>query len=422
MKKLLSIVTVFTLIISLFTACTSDGEKESANADEGNAKIKVVTTIYPQYDFAKKILGDRGDVKMLLKPGAEAHSYEPSPKDIEAIKSADLFICIGSHNEYWVDKIMDSMEGEKPEVIKLMDCVNLLDFELVEGMEHKHDHEHEHEGEDHEHEHEGEHHEAHEEEHHHDEDEHHEGHEEEHHDEDEHHEGHEEEHHDEEEHHEDHEEEHHHDEDGHHEGHEEEHHDEDKHHDSHEHEGEDHEHEHEGHTVDEHVWTSPKNAIKIARIIEEKVIEKDKEYEAEYHKNADAFVNELEGLDKELTEVVSNAKRRTVLFGDRFPFRYLANDYGLKYYAAFTGCSTETEADLSTIVFLEDKVKEEKLPVVFTIEMANGKIADAICEDTGAKKLVLHSCHNLTKDEVESGEDYLSIMKKNIENLKEALN
>ncbi len=399
MKKLLAIVTVFTLMISLFTACTDDSEEKEVSADGGKDKIKVVTTIYPQYDFAKKILGDRGDVKMLLKPGAEAHSYEPSPKDIESIKSADIFICIGSHNEYWVDKIMDSMEGEKPEVIKLMDCVDLLDSEIVEGMEHKHDHEHE-----------GEHHEGHEDEHHEEhEDEHHEG-DEEHHDEDEHHEG-DEEHHDEEEHHEGHEEEHH-DEEEHHEGHEEEH-----------HEGhEEHEHEHEGHTVDEHVWTSPKNAIKITRVIEEKVIEKDKEHEAEYRKNADALVDELEGLDKDLKDIVTSSKRKTILFGDRFPFRYLANDYGLNYYAAFTGCSTETEADLSTIVFLEDKVKEEEIPVVFTIEMANGKIADAICEDTGAKKLVLHSCHNLTKDEVENGEDYVSIMKKNIENLKEALN
>ncbi len=391
MKKLLAIVTVFTLMISFFTACTDDIEEKEVSSGGGKDKIKVVTTIYPQYDFAKKILGDRGDVKMLLKPGAEAHSYEPSPKDIEEIKNADLFICIGSHNEQWVEKILDSMEGEKPDVLKLMDCVDLLDSEIVEGMEHHHEHGDEH----------------------HDEDEQHEG-DEEHHDEDEHHEG-DEEHHDEDEHHEGDEE--HHDEDEHHEGNEEKHHDEDEHHEDHEEE-----HKHEGHTVDEHVWTSPKNAIKIVRVIEEKVIEKDKEHEAEYKKNADAFVDELESLDKELKDVVKNGKRKTVLFGDRFPFRYLTNDYELKYYAAFTGCSTETEADLSTIVFLEDKVKEEEIPVVFTIEMANGKIADAICEDTGAKKLVLHSCHNLTKDEVESGEDYISIMKKNIENLKEALN
>ena len=119
---------------------------------------------------------------------------------------------------------------------------------------------------------------------------------------------------------------------------------------------------------------------------------------------------------------MANSKRKTILFGDRFPFRYLADAYGLTYYAAFTGCSTETEADPATIAFLIDQVKKEELPVVFTIELSNGKIADAICDATHAQKRMLHSCHNLSAKEMEEGATYLSLMEQNLEVLKEALN
>ena len=109
------------------------------------------------------------------------------------------------------------------------------------------------------------------------------------------------------------------------------------------------------------------------------------------------------------------------MFGDRFPFRYLADEYGLSYYAAFPGCSSETEPSAATISFLINKVKDEKIPVVFTIEFSNGKVADTICSETGAKKLMLHSCHNLSADEFERGETYVSLMRANLVNLKEAL-
>ncbi len=396
MKKVLSAVVVLLMVVVLATSCTGKEKTESKNENENNKKLKIITTIYPQYDFAKKIGGDKVDVEMLLKPGMETHSYEPSPKDINKIKNADIFIYVATENDFWVDRVFESFEDKKPDVIKLVDCVDTVAEEIVEGMEHHHDHEHGHH-------HDGKH-ESHEE-HHDEEHDSHESHEEHHDGEHESHESHEE-HHDEK-----------HDS---HESHEEHH---DSEHESHESHEEHHDGEHENkYEIDEHVWTSPKNAMKIVSRISEKIIEKDMDNKAYYEENTNKYLKELSDLDKAYEDVISNSKRKTILFADRFPFRYLVKDYGLTYFAAFTGCSNETEADAATVVFLENKVKEEKLPVVFTIEMANGKMADAICEDTGAKKLMLHSCHNLTKDESEADEDYLSIMKSNLEKLKEALN
>ena len=182
-----------------------------------------------------------------------------------------------------------------------------------------------------------------------------------------------------------------------------------------------HEHEHEE-EPDEHVWTSPANAILIAEKIATLLKEKDPANAASYEENSVAYVKQLNALDESFRNVVSSGTRKTVLFGDRFPFRYFADAYGLTYYAAFSGCSTETEASAATVAFLVNKIKEEKLPVVFTIEFSNGKIADSVCDATGAKKLTLHSCHNVSADELANGATYLSIMQKNVETLREALN
>ena len=180
-----------------------------------------------------------------------------------------------------------------------------------------------------------------------------------------------------------------------------------------------HDHEEE---IDEHVWTSPANAMQIAEKIAEKLMEIDSENALFYSKNAVIYTGQLKELDAKFKSVMANSKRKTILFGDRFPFRYLADAYGLTYYAAFTGYSTETEADPATIAFLIDQVKKAELPVVFTIELSNGKIADAICDATHAQKRMLHSCHNLSAKEVEEGATYLSLMEQNLEVLKEALN
>ncbi len=318
-KKLFCLLILVVFILSL-TACSTENNKK-----ESNNKLSIVTTIFPQYDFARQIVGNSADVKMLLKPGAESHSYEPTPQDIKTIQNSDLFIYVGGENEVWVDDILNSMGEKKPETLKLIDCVNTVNEELVDGMEHDHEHDHDHENEDEE-------------------------------------------------------------------------------------------------EIDEHVWTSPKDAIKIVNSISNLICSKDLKNQDKYINNTKNYISELENLDASFTDLVNNSNRKTIIFGDRFPFRYLAEDYGLKYYAAFSGCSSETEASASTISFLIDKVKEEKSPVVFTIEFSNEKIADSICEVTGATKLKLNSCHNLTNDEMQAGETYLSLMKNNVENLRKALN
>ena len=191
----------------------------------------------------------------------------------------------------------------------------------------------------------------------------------------------------------------------------------------HEHEHGEEEHEtHETLTPDEHVWTSPKNAIAIVEQIADVLGELDPEQTAVYEENEKAYVSLLEELDDEFREVVSSAKRDVLLFGDRFPFRYFADEYGLKYYAAFPGCASDTEPSAATMAFLINKAKEEQIPVILKMELSNENIANAIAETTHAKVKTFYSCHNLTAKEFADGETYLSMMKKNVETLKEALN
>ena len=174
--------------------------------------------------------------------------------------------------------------------------------------------------------------------------------------------------------------------------------------------------------IDEHVWTSPANAIKIVEKISSLLCDMDVKNADTYKANTENYTAQLMALDSAFQDVVASAKRDTILFGDRFPFRYFAEDYNLNYYAAFTGCSTDSEASAATVAFLIDKVAEEQIPVVFTIEMSNGKIADSICQATGAKKLTLYSCHNITKDQMRDDTTYLSMMTENVESLRTALN
>ena len=191
--------------------------------------------------------------------------------------------------------------------------------------------------------------------------------------------------------------------------------------DSDDHDHEDVDHEHEEVEYDEHVWTSPANAIKIVHSMTEAISALDSPNAETYAKNADAYIQKLTALDNDFSEVVKTAARKTIIVGDRFPFRYLADELGLDYFAAFSGCSSETEASAATVAFLTDKVKAEGIPAVLYIEFSNHKIADSIAEATGARTLLLHSCHNVTKDEMQSV-SYLSLMQQNVETLRQALN
>lgn len=337
MKRILSILLCVFLIGSI-AACSAEDKMSSGEADDG--KLTVITTIFPQYDFSREVGGDKLNLSMLLPPGSESHSYEPSPQDIIGIGECDVFIYVGGESESWVRTILNSMDTSNMTILSLMDMVDAVEEELVEGMEHEHEEDHDHE-------------------------------------------------------------------------------------DGHSHaEGEEHAHEEgepEEAEYDEHVWTSPVNAMKITGQISETFQELDPQNAGFYQENADNYVKELEALDAQFCEITDGAVRKTLVFGDRFPFRYFADEYGLDYYAAFPGCSSDSEPSTQTVAFLIDMIKEEEIPVVFHIEFSNGRMADTISDSTGAKKLQLHSCHNVSRDDINNGVNYLDLMGQNAVNLKEAL-
>ena len=188
----------------------------------------------------------------------------------------------------------------------------------------------------------------------------------------------------------------------------------------------DHGHEHtedsHHHVVDPHIWTSPKNAAVMAKAVCEALCERDAEGEAVYRANLESYLNELSALDNEIKDIVSSGKRTEIVFGSRYAFHYFSEEYGLTCYAAYDSCSEENEASAGAVAGIIDLVNEKGIPVIYHEEMIDPKVARAIAEETGAELLMMHSAHNLTKDEMASGETYISIMKKNAENLKKGLN
>ena len=302
-------------------------------------KYSVVSTSFPGYDFARAVTKNTNiSTKMLVKPGAETHTYEPTPQDIIDIKNADMFIYAGGDSDTWVEKILKDVDTKKTHVVKLMDLVSTVNEEIVEGMEdedeHDHDHDHDHKhGHDHDHE-------------------------------------------------------------------------------SHAHKH-DHDEEEEGSEIDEHVWTSPKKAMEIVKKIAEVASEIDVAEKNKIDDNAEKYVAEIAEVDKDLHQAI-DGKISEIVVADRFPFRYFADEFGLKYAAAFSGCSEQTEASAKTISFLINKVKQDKIKKIYKIELSNGKIAETVSKDTGAEVLELHSAHNVTADDFSKGVTYVDLMKRNL--------
>lgn len=195
----------------------------------------------------------------------------------------------------------------------------------------------------------------------------------------------------------------------------------DHHHDNEEITEEKHEHEEE---KDEHVWLSLKNAKILCKVIADNLSEIDPQNKNVYSANVSTYIKKLSALDEEYKKMVNGSNRKIVLFGDRFPFRYLVDDYGLDYYAAFVGCSAETEASFETVAFLSKKTDELKLPCVLTIEGANHKIAETVVANTYSKNqkvLTMDSMQSTTSSDVKNGITYISVMEKNLDILREAL-
>ncbi len=173
---------------------------------------------------------------------------------------------------------------------------------------------------------------------------------------------------------------------------------------------------------DEHIWLSIKNAVAITKKLTESVCEIDSENAETYKTNAQTYISELNKLDNQYQAVVDSAKRMVLLFADRFPFRYLTEDYNLTYHAAFAGCSSESEASFETLAYLIDKTNELSLPAVLIIDNSEGSLAETVCAESGAKILSLDSCQSVSMADINQGVNYLDIMKSNLEILTEALN
>ena len=339
MKKITALLLSLMMLAGVLAGC---GKPQ----DTGKAgKLKVVTTIFPKYDWVRAILGDKADnaeVTMLLDNGVDLHSYQPTADDIVKISDCDLFVYVGGESDGWVENALKNAANKNMKVINLLEVLgdSVKTEETVEGMQKDgHDHGHSHDEHDEEHD-----------------------------------------------------------------------------------EAEGHDH---GEEKDEHVWLSLKNAQALCVTIADALCAIDPDNKNTYIANAAAYRDKLAALDADYKAAVDGAAHKTVLFGDRFPFRYLVDDYGLRYYAAFAGCSAETEASFETVSFLAKKVDELKLPCVLTIEGVQHKIAETIVRNTAAKNqkvLMMDSMQSTTSTDVANGTTYLSVMESNLDVLKQALN
>ena len=172
---------------------------------------------------------------------------------------------------------------------------------------------------------------------------------------------------------------------------------------------------------DEHIWTSPVNAMKITQVITDTLQEMDPADADIFAANAEDYLGKLENLDQEFRDVVNGADLDLIVMADKFPLRYFADTYGLRYRAAFSGCASDTEPSAKTIAYLIDKVREEQIPAVYYLELSSHRVAEIISEETGAKPLLFHSCHNVTRREFDNGVTYLELMEQNVVNLREGL-
>lgn len=291
----------------MFSFCLASCGKTGGG---NNGKISVVATIFPAYDFAKHVCGESAEVTMLLPPGSESHSYEPTAQDILKIQNCDLFLYTGGESDVWVDKILNSMD-QKINTLKMMDCVSVIEEEHAE--------------------------------------------------------------------------------------------------------------EEEAHEYDEHVWTSPVNAVQIIEQTKNKLCEIDSTRKDLYAENAASYIAEINQLDGDFRDFFNSVENKILIFGDRFPLLYFTKEYGLEHYAAFPGCAEHTEPSAATIAFLIQKIKEKNLSTVYYIEFSSHNIADSIANATGTDTALFYTCHNVSKQQFSQGVTYVSLMRENLSMLKSTM-
>lgn len=325
------ITSILIAMILMFTGVgvwsTTVVRAESSHSGSDN-KLKIVATIFPEYDWTREILGDRlkdVDLTLLLDNGTDLHSFQLAVKDIMKVSSCDLLIYVGGESDQWIEDALKSAANPDMKTINLMETLkdSIKEEETVEGMQEKH-----------------------------------------------------------------------------------------------------HVHEEDEKEYDEHVWTSLRNASAAAEAIADTLKELDPDNRDVYEQNLEFYQAELKELDQKYQNTVDQSPHKTLLFADRFPFRYFIDDYGLSYYAAFSGCSAESEASFKTITFLAGKVDELGLKDIFTIEKSDDRIAQTVIENTrdkDQKVKVLNSMQSVTSEEIADGTTYLSVMKDNLKVLKEAM-
>ena len=275
---------------------------ENAGEPEGDCRLYVATTLFPYYDFLRQIGGDQVHLKLIVPAGMDSHSFEPTPADMIAIRDSDLFLYNGGEMEQWVEEALDAIGRDQLQAVSLLGCVEVLEEEVVEGMEEsRHGHHHE--------------------------------------------------------------------------------------------EGKPQPGQLREMEYDEHIWTSPANAMKIAEEMGRLLAEADPAHGEIYRENTERYLEKLKELDQDFLQVLGNRKRDMIVVGDRFPFLYLAKRYGLDYRAAFNGCGGDTEPSARTIAYLIGQVKEQGLPAVYYLELSSHRVAEVIGEETDRKSTRLNSSH-----------------------------
>lgn len=312
LKRTLSLILAVSFMLVGLSSCAS-------NVKCDDDRLSIVTTIFPAYDFIRQIAGDKVRVTMLLPPGVESHSYEPTPSDIIEIENADMFFYVSEHTETWVTQITSVLKNNEVELVCLADSIGID----IHGHNHGHDEAHTHTDEC---------------------------------------------------------------------------------------------------ETDEHIWTNLDNSAQMVNFIGQKIAQSDPQNKDFYLENADNYKNEILTLKADFAEMISQSGRNLIVSGSRFAMKNFTAEFGLEYIAAFDSCVDNTEPSAGVMAKIIDTINKEKIPVIFYEELTEPRIARAVSLETGAKMMLLHSCHNISAEELENGATYLSLMRQNYNNIKEALN